>query len=353
MPRITSGPGCEKVTSVTIVIRRSVGMLVGLSAAAVLLSACGSGPSQVGSALIVGSTSVSVDQVQQELDNVLSQPAVQTAQKQGKLDEVSRSIVTRHALHQLVLRAEGQYHITATDQQVDALITQIGGQSKAATELSVDPAQVRDSVKDVLVEAALARKYADTLAVNFGYITASTRADAVTYADKIAANPGSLDTIVNTANAAAQASGSQTGAGETAAQLTVTQFLASVQQGQQQAAQSGQSAPVENDGPVFGSPANTVVVFQPDAQTNPIWVVALIKSRTTATATAPAGASAADSSDIGTLSTLGQSLLQSEAASAGITVSPRYGVWDLADMRVIAANDQTAGLELPVHRVQS
>lgn len=338
----------------TIVIRRSVGVLVGLSAAVVLLSACGSGPSQVGSALIVGNTSVSVDQVQSELDNVLStQAADQQAQKQGKLDEVSRGIVTSHVLHQLALRAEGEYHVNVTDQQVDQLITQIGGTAKAATALNADPADVRDGVKDVLIEAAVARRVADSLTVNFGYITAQSRAQAATYAHQIAADPGSLNTLVNSANAAAQASGSQTGAGETTAQLSVVQFLQSVQQSQQQASQSGQAASTENDSPLFGSPVNSVVVFQPDAQSNPLWVVALIKSKTS-TGTAPAsGASAADSSDVGTLSTIGQNLLQADATALGVKISPRYGVWDQADMRVTAADDQTSGLELPARRVQS
>jgi hypothetical protein len=342
---------------VTIVIRRSVGVLVGLSAAAVLLSACGSGPSQVGSALIVGNTSVSVDQVQQELDNVLNtQPAIQQAQQQGNLDVASRNIVTTHVLHQLAARAVGEYHITVNDQQVDQLITQSGGISKVAATLYTDPADTREAVKDVLIEAALARKYADTLTVDFGYVTTTNRAEAIRYGQQIAANPGALTSIVNSANAAAQAAGSQGGAGQTDAQLSIAQYLSGVQQAQQQAQQQGQQAPTENDGPVFGTPVNSVVVFQPDPPTagQPAeWVVALIKSRANGPSSATGGQSVADTSDLGTLEGIGQSLLQSDATALGIKISPRYGVWDQVGMHVVADGDQDAGAEFPARHVSS
>ncbi|HEX4725736.1 MAG TPA: hypothetical protein VH333_24705, partial [Pseudonocardiaceae bacterium] len=160
----------------TTVIRRPLAAVVTTVAAGALLAACGSGPSQVNAALIVGSTTVSVDQIQHELSDVLaSQPAAQQAQQQGKLDEASRTLVTGHVLHVLVGRAASQYGLSVSDQQVDQLITQAGGQDKAAAALFTDSTNVRDQVRDVLLEVALARKYADTLNVTFGYVVVKDR----------------------------------------------------------------------------------------------------------------------------------------------------------------------------------
>jgi hypothetical protein len=333
---------------VTIVIRRSAAAVVTLAAAALLLSACGSGPSQVDSALIVGNTSVSVDQVQQELNNVLAtQTAAQQAQQQGKLADATRALVTGHVLHALVTQAATRYGLTVTDQQVDQLITQAGGASKIASALFVDSANVRDSVRDVLLEASLARKYADTLAVNFGYVVTATRAEAVTDAQKLAANPASLAGLVSAANAAGQANGGQTG-GEATAQFSISSYLQGLAQAQQQAQQQGSPAPTENLSPVLGTPADTVIAFQPDPQNDPRWYVVYIKSRTMGAGAATNGSSSADTSDVGTLQTIGVNMLQSEASTLGVRISPRYGVWNQVDMTVAASDDQTAGVELPV-----
>jgi hypothetical protein len=332
------------------VISRPVGMLVGLTAAAVLLTACGSssGPSQVGSALIVGQNSVSVNQVQQELNNLIAtQPTVQQAQKQGKLNQTTAGIVTTHVLHDLVTKAAVTNKLNVTDQQVDQLISQAGGLAKVATGLQTAQSDTRQVVKDVLLEASLARKYADTLTVNFGYVVSANRQDATAKAQQLAANPAALNKMVQSANAAAQASGAQ-GGGELNATFSISSYLQGVEQAQQQAQQQGQAAPTENDGPVFGTPANTVVAFEPDAQTSGTWIVALIKSRNPNGAKAPAGASPADSAGLSTLEQIGISLLQPEATQLGVRISPRYGVWDQVGMQVSPSASQTLGLEFPV-----
>jgi hypothetical protein len=333
---------------VTLVIRRPVGVLVGLAAAALLLTACGSGPSQVGSALIVGNTSVSVSQVQKELNDLLaSSPTVQQAQKQGKLDQATRGIVTTHVLHDLVARAAVQDKLAVTDQQVDQLISQSGGAAKLAGALEVNPSDVRSVVKDVLLEVSLARKFADTLSVNFGYVVATSRQDATAKAHQLAANPDGLAAMVATENKAAQAQGAQAG-GQTQATFSVSSYLQGVEQAQQQAQSQGSQAPTENDGPVFGTPANTVVAFEPEPASSGTWIVALIKSRTVNNGNVPVGASPADNADLTTLEQIGVSLLQPDATSLGVRVSPRYGVWDQVGMEVVPSATQTVGLEIPV-----
>jgi hypothetical protein len=332
------------------VIRRPIGVFVGLAAAAAVLAGCASGPSQVGSALIVGSSSVSDNQVQSELRTMLaSQPTAQQQLKQGKLDQTSRALVTSHVLHVLVGRAAAQNHLTVDDQQVDQLISQQGGPAKIAEGLGTTTANVHGAVKDLLLEAALTRKFSNTLTVDFGFVETTNRQDAIAKAQQLAANPNALPALVAQANKLAQASGGQSG-GSTNATFAIASYLAGVQQSQQAAAAQGQTAPVENDGPVFGTPANTVVAFQPSPQTNPAWVVALIKSHNAnGTPQVPAGTpNPADTSDLATLQQIGVSLMQSEVKQLGVRVSPRYGVWDTVGMQVSPSANQTVGVEFPV-----
>lgn len=332
----------------TTVIRRPLAATALLAAAALLVSACSTGPSQVGAALIVGDTVVSVNQLQHELSDVLAtQTAAQQAQQQGKLDAASRTLVTGHVLHLLVDRAQTQYGLSVSDQQVDQLITQVGGTDKAASALFTDSANVRDTVRDVLLEVALARKFADTMNVTIGYVVVPDRATAVADAQKLAASPGAINGLVAAANAAGAASGQ--GGGSASMPFSVSTYLKGVAQAQQQAQSQGSPAPTQNLAPVFGAPAGSVVAFQPDPANTPSWIVALIRSRDTGSgAPAAAGTSAADVADLGTLQTVGVNLLQPIANDLGVRVSPRYGQWNSATMSVLASNDQTAGVELPV-----
>jgi hypothetical protein len=332
---------------VTTVIRRPAAAVVVLAIAALLLAACGSGPSQVNAALIVGNTTVSVDQVQHELNGLLASQAVaQQAQQSGKLDEVSRAVVTSHVLHVLAGQAATRYGLVVTDQQVDQLISQSGGAAKVAAGLLVDPANVRDGVRDFLVEIDLARKYADTLKVTLGFVAASDRPTAVRDAQRLAADPGALKAMVS---AAAAASGGQ-GGGQTSTQLSASSYLQTIAQQQAQQAQQQQGAPTstENDGPVFGAPANSVIAFQPNAAAGGGWIVAIILSRDLGAG----GSQSAAASDPTTLHSLGVSLLEQEATDVGVRISPRYGVWNLADMSVAASDDQTASVEIPVQHAK-
>jgi hypothetical protein len=329
---------------VTIVIRRRIGVFAGLAAAAALLTACSSGPSQVGNALIVGNNSVSVSQVQQELNALLaSQPAVKQAQKQGQLALYSRNIVTTNARHDLVGKVAAANQVTVTDEEVDQLISGSGGAAKLAPALATTPANLHGVVKDLLLEVGLARKNADGLTVQAAVLDEKNRATAVTTAQKLANDPTSLPALVKAANAAA--GGQQAAIADQT--FSVSQYLQSVQSQQQQAQSQGQQAPPENEGPLFGTPANTVVIFQISTQA-PDWFVALIKARhPNGNATRPTTGSVADASDLMTLQQLGVSLMQPDASRAGVRVSPRYGVWDPVGVQVLGSQNQ-AGQLFPV-----
>jgi hypothetical protein len=332
---------------VTIVIRRRATVFVGLAAAAALLTACSSGPSQVGSALIVGDSSIPVSQVQQELNQLLAtQPAIQQAQKQGNLDQASRSIVTSDVLHDLVGQAAARDHLAISDQEVQQVISQSGGAAKLAPELVTTPADLHSVVKDVLLEKALATKFADTLTVNFAYFAVPNRAAALTAAKKLAADPGQLGAMIQASNATAQATGQQPDSSLNQA-FSVADDIQAVQAIGSQAQQQGQAPPALHLDLLLGAPTNTVVAFPPAPSEAQTYYVALIKSRNPNGAKAPAGASAADSADLATLGQIGVSLLRAEVADVGVRISPRYGVWDPVGMSVVANSGQTIGVELP------
>lgn len=332
----------------TIVIRRPTTAIAMLAAAGILLAGCDSGPSQAGSAVIIGGSVITVDQVQREVSDLLAtQDTARQSQQQGKLDQVSRGVLTTHVLHTLVTRAAGREHLNVPDQQVDQLISQAGGADKVAAQLQVGSAQAHDVVRDVLLEVALARKYADSLTVKFDYVTTDNRADALARANQLAADPGALAGMVKSITAAGH--GAQTGT-----TLTLASFFQNELQQEQQAAQQGQQAPNNNQiGPLFAAPANTVLAFQPAPGADPTWVVAVIRARTTGGSGSSAGSSAAASASLSTLRSIGVALLAQDAADLGVRVSPRYGAWDPVGMRVAAADDQTSGVEVALHGPRS
>lgn len=326
----------------TIVIRRAarrpLGVLAVVTAAGLTLAACGSGPSQVGAAAIVGDTVISVDQVQHELNSVLAaQPKARQAQQQGKLDQVSRGIVSSGILHQVVAQVEQREGINVTDQQVQQLIDQSGGMDQVSSQLLYDADGVRDIARDNLVERALAAKYADSLSVTFDYVAASSRADAQAKVNELAANPGAIDDLVKQASA--------NGEGQRDQHLTLAQYL------QQTGAAAAQQQAASDLSPLFGAPVNTVVAFQPSPQQSQEWLVALIRSHTVGPNTSK-GASSADSADPGALAAVGTELMEPVAAGMNIRVSPRYGVWDPTSMQVVSGPDQTIGIESPVRNPQ-
>jgi SurA N-terminal domain len=301
------------------------GALVALAASGLVLAGCAAGPSQVDSAAIVGDTSVSVDQVQQELNTVLNtQPKAQQAQQQGKLDTVSRGIVSAQVVHTLVAQAQQREHIVVTDAQVDQLVDSSGGADAVASQLLYDADGVRDLAKDQLVEEALGRKYADRLSLTFSYFSTASRQEAVSKAQQIAEDPGSIKGMI----AQAGSNGGQAGA-----QLDLAQYL---------------QQPTGDLAPLFGAQPGTVVAFQPSAQQSPGWLVALVTNRSVAPPTAGQG-STADSADPQALVAIGAGLLQPYAQAANIRISPRYGVWDYAGMQVVASQDQASGLVLQAH----
>ncbi|MDQ3787420.1 MAG: hypothetical protein M3422_09275, partial [Actinomycetota bacterium] len=86
----------------TSVLRRAVAPFAAVTALVATLSACGTGPSQVNSAVIIDDHVISVDEVQSLIDKVVKEPAARPLAQQHKLDLVAREVVSQLVTHQVL-----------------------------------------------------------------------------------------------------------------------------------------------------------------------------------------------------------------------------------------------------------
>ena len=128
------------------------GAVVRAVAAVVLVGAavtgCG-GPNQVGSAVIIGSTSVPIEQVQSRLDVALgkSDTVAQLAASGVGPPEIARDLVTRTVLHDLITRMAATERITVTEAEVDSTLEQGGGADAALDQSLYDLPALRERVR--------------------------------------------------------------------------------------------------------------------------------------------------------------------------------------------------------------
>jgi hypothetical protein len=294
-----------------------------LVAAAAVLTGCGSGPSQVGSAAIVGSSEVSLTDTQQRIDAALAKPGLldQLRLQGDKPADISREVVSRSVQHLLLEEAARREGIGVTDDQVNAELTREGGVDALVEATIYDKDSVREAVHDQLVAQALARKLLTRVAVTVDVTNATSRQDAVAKARKMASGPSGAAAVL---------------AADPRAQRGL----------QLRAALVPQSAASF----LFGTPAGSVVA----AQTSPApdgWTVLRVTARTTGPGGDPkAGAAAAAASvsqlDDSTLDDIGRRFTQPLAQELGVRVNPRFGVWDPLRLAVLAPGTP-AGLVLP------
>lgn len=287
-------------------------------AAAAVLTGCGSGPNQVGSAAIVGSTGVSLGDTQQRIDAALAKPGLLDQLKlQGdKAADISREVVSRSVQHVLLEEAARREKIRVTDEQVNAELTREGGVDALVEATIYDKDSVRDAVRDQLVAQALARKLLPKLAVTVDVTNAKSREDAVAKARKMASGPSGAAAVL---------------AADPRAQRGL----------QLRAALVPQSAASF----LFGTPAGSVVA----AQTSPApdgWTVLRVTSRNTSAPGGAPKASPLSQLDDSTLDDIGRRFTQPLAQELGVRVNPRYGVWDPLRLAVLAPGTP-AGLVLP------
>ncbi|CCH28051.1 SurA N-terminal domain-containing protein [Actinosynnema sp. NPDC047251] len=299
--------------------------LVG-AAVALLVAGCGSGPSQVGSAAIIGDTVIPLELVQQRLDTVLKkEPEAQKLHEQHKLDQVSRQLVTLGVQHELIERAAQREGVTVSEEAVTESVDNAGGAEAASQNTVYDAATFRERAKDQLLLVELARKYVDRMEVTFDYFFTKDGKDAVAKAKQVAADPGLMAGFVQSGPKGAEG-----------------QQLA--KRGQKvKSAESPQAA----GSPLFGVQPGTVVAFAPDPG-NAQWLVAHVTARDD---------NAKGGSDSSTeqltpqlLEQIGLRLVQRLAGEPDIRVNPRYGVWDTTAISLAPRTEELTGFQAVVRQ---
>ena len=310
------------------IISRAKVLLAGL-AAVVLLAGCGSGPSQVGSAAIVGDRVVPVAAVQDEL-NWLIDHVPQVGKNQDKLGKVSRRIVRGRVIHELVSVAARRAGLRLDQAQVADLLDSAGGKAAAAKSVGVAPGRVQQVAADQVLLEQLGKHYLGRLSVSFiGTVitaespSATAEEKAVDLAHRIAAHPKRAGELVR-------------GTGQPVRQqdLALRDVL--------------RKSPGLAVSAVFGAQPGTVVAIKPSKRRTG-WLVALVTERTMR----DAGAGAEQQANPQMLYQVGMRMLQPIADDLGVRINPRYGVWDATAMRIFPSAEEVSGHQLPSRTVRS
>lgn len=291
-----------------------------MAAVAVLgavVSGCGNGPSQVGSAAIVGSEVIPLGVVQDQIATALSPAKAQAVagRNQGAgggygAPQVAREVVTSAILSDLLRERVAAEGIVVPDAEVDAAIASIGSPEELDAASLYSPEVQREKIRDDLAAAALGARYVDRLGVTLAFTGIPAEAEAMAAAEVVAAGGPGADAVFA------------------------------------DAPPEGRAAPVRAaDNPAlatsfaFGTEAGSAIALRP-AQDGAPWTVIRIVERSTELPSS--GPSAVERFGQQDLQLIGYRLLQIDAAEAGVQVNPRYGVWDPIQLAVVDA-ELTAG----------
>lgn len=300
--------------------------------AGLVLAGCGTGPSQVTSAAIVGSDSVPLDDVQGEIDWLLHNvPQAKQAQKQGTFDNTARQVVGGRVVHELTRIAAKREGIRADRGEVDRLVQGSGGRAEIARSAGVEPDRVRDLAYDQVVLQKLAEKYLGKLSVKLtgAVITEETpgnspKEQATRLGERISRQPQQARQVL----------------GQGGRQVVDERL---------DFAESLQRDPELATTAVFGAQEGTVVVVQPSRQQSG-WLVGLVTDRRTdGSGQAPQGKQVSPEY----LYYAGLRMLQPIAEDVGVKLNPRYGVWDEAALAPAPNEDELTGRLFRSRTVQS
>lgn len=290
-------------------------VLAVVAAVGVVVSGCGTGPSQVGSAAIVGTSAVPLEQVQSRLDVALGKTdALAQLSAQGvEAPDIARDVVTSTVLHDLLARTAAADGITVTEADVDAALEESGGAAAVQAQSLYDLPVIRERLRDRLVAVRIAERRAPGLSVTADVIATDSRDDAAAKARVLAAG------------------------GPEAEALFTDNPQNSRRSMSFDAVRSPQASTV-----LFGLPVGRTAYFQPPQQNS--WVVLRVTDRRTDPNADPNAAASLGEAD---LAAIGQRLLQPLAEEVGVRVNPRFGVWDPVSMSVVP-DDQESGAVLPL-----
>lgn len=284
-----------------------------------MLGGCGSGPSQVGSAVIVGTAVVPSATVQARLDQTFARTDVldRLAGQGIGGPEIARDLVTQAVLHELAARAAQAEGIVVTPADVEVELTERGGVATVLKQWLFDEPLLRERIGDELVAERLAAKYVNGLAVTVDILGVASRMEAQDAAGVLAAGGPGVDALF---------------AANPETSLRGFEYRAS-------------ASPDVATSAVFGTPVGGTGYFQSEPGRDS-WIVFHVLKRATDAPPVPLDADVVSSIGKAGLAEIGIRLLQPVAEQAGVRVNPRYGVWDPIAMRV-TGKDQVTGRVLP------
>lgn len=268
-------------------------------AAGALLAGCGSGPSQVGAAAIVGDHQISIEHVQQRVSTILAkEPQAESMLQQHKLDQVSRLVIGDEVSHELLTRAAAADGVSVSEDEVTKAVNESGGVDAGSRGSIQDPTTFRSGVRDKLLAIALGRKHYGDQRVTVD-LAGLDKNQAVEQAKQISADPSKAAEVF----AKDRASGAQVVTNDTMTPATANGLAGA---------------------PFFGVPAGTVLAFPPD-QNSGQWVLAYVHERKTESS---GDAAAGGNADPQLLALVGQRVAQTLTWDTDLRINPRYGVWD-------------------------
>jgi len=299
-------------------VYRQVGRALAVVATVgVVVSGCGAGPSQVGSAVIVGTTSVPLEQVQSRLDVALGKTDVvaQLASSGVGAPDIARDVVTGAVMHDLLARTAATEGITVSEADVDAALQESGGADAALSQSLYDLSAIRERVRDRLIAVKHAQRIVPGLTITADLVAANSRDDAAAKARVLAAGGPEADAL----------------------------FASNPDTSRRNMSYQAVRSPEAASTVLFGLPVGRTAYFQPSPQQGG-WIVLRVTDRQEDANADPSAAASLGDSD---LAAIGDRLLQPLSEEVGVRVNPRFGVWDPVSMRVVAA-DQQGGAILPL-----
>lgn len=287
-------------------------LLRGTAAAVLVLAAAGCN-SQPGAAVVVAGSTISESAVQQDTTAFLTQnPSVAPTDATRAL--ANRAQLTFRVRHVLIERALLAAGVTVTAAQVSSATASVQAQQSQllAAQLDLPASAEPDVIHDLVALQALVGKLPasgvkiDDVTVSAQGLTAADRDQAVLLRSRYLADPASMDRAVASAPA-------------------------------------GQAVPRKTFDLLTQPDLGSTGLFQPS--TGGVFILPQSDSylvlRTTgrAVSTTSLDQSRFDSvSGVANAFDVGALLVSDQQASAGISVNPRFGVWDPASVQVVPGN---------------
>jgi SurA-like protein len=312
-------------------------LVAALTALVMVLTACGTGPGQLNTAVIVDGHAISVDEVQGILSKIVrEQPAAKALAKEHKLDLVSREIVSQLVVHELLTQAAKDEGLRIDPEQLNKELAKNPLAEEIPTDGSVPPEalasqlvyrgrDLRDYVSDQLLLTKLADRYFGKLSATYRLVPVEKADDAKALAERVVADPRSAPAEFTKA------------AGPNAGMPDPTTGQVS------DPAQPNQSVGAEAF--LLAAPNNSVLVLpagQGEQGGGGFQVVQVLSHEVSDKP--QQGGQDVDPSQ---MPTLGRFLLRPYALDGELTLNPRYGVWNALMMNVVPkAEAEVSGLVL-------